>query len=195
MSPNQHKFFYLKEWTPCARANNWHSLTALYGQPAREGSHPLDQELLAQVRACAKQLAQREHRGERPNDFRHACHLVALTREKSSLDLTNDECTRVVDLFRVLREPDNLKFIAHWEDPLLSKKENLIIQAKAKAPMQYIAAIIADKFHTRVLEDLSIGQLQKLCFTLNQRQAKWSAPARSYQPQREQKLEYAKGPF
>lgn len=175
MSPRQHKAFYLKHWTLCARANGWNNQKAIWGE-SRAAVGPLDAELLGMVRAAALSLAQREHRGERPNDFRHACTIVAVGKNKSSLELTNDECQRIVDLFRVLTEPDNLTYVAHWEDPELAKKENLIAAAQRKAPGAYIERIMVDKFHTRDIESLTVKQLKSLCFTLNERRDQWATP-------------------
>jgi hypothetical protein len=228
MSPEQARHFYFPQWNACAVACGWNTQAAIMATVGRDSVEPTNEvrsvappfaeELIARVETCARQLAISEHRHLTPNDFRHGCTIVALGKNKSSKDFTNDEVTRVVDLFRVLAQPLSIKAIQHWQDPLLSKKENLIIQAKKKAQPEYIAAITADKFHTRVLEDLSIAQLQKLCFTLNERQKSWGAraprvprsapsPNAPAGPVREganrdtrgacapRKLEYVKGPF
>lgn len=175
MSPKQHKLFYLRHWSPCARACQWNTQAGIWG-PGREpygGPQSEDAQRLAQVVAYANQIARAQHRGPKSDDFRHACHILALGQNKSSLDLTNDECQRIVDLFNVLARPDDLNAVMDWADPLRSKKRNLIIQARAKAPEAYIKALLKD-YHVACLEDLSIDRLRKLCFTLNQRQASWT---------------------
>jgi len=176
MSPEQARRFYFPEWNGCCRANQWRTEHGRLVQP-REPVNVMHRELLAKVYAVRDQLALKV---AAPLDaLRHACHIVALTKNKSSKELTNDEVTRVVDLFRVLAEPDNLKYVAHWTDPELSKKKNLMVMAKAKAPWAYIVSIMTDKFHTEHLDELSVGQLQKLCFTLNQRKKQWNRPRRN----------------
>jgi hypothetical protein len=190
MSPAQHLQFYIKRgWAPCARANNWHSIAALQ-QPVREAANPLDAELLQQVRTYAEQLARREHRGIKPDDFRHACHIRAIGKNKSSWDLTNDECERVVTLFRVLANPDDIEAVMDWQDETRAKKRNLIAAVKHKAPFAYYRVILRDRYHVEHLEDLSVGQLAQLCMTLNNRKSAWSQPV---QPKRER--EYVEGPF
>jgi hypothetical protein len=179
MTDNQRKRFYFPEWSASARARGWTSKfpvhQALFSPDIAWPASPLGRELIAKVYATAQQLALRHIA---PLDaLRHACHIVALGKNKSSKDLDNDDTQRVVDLFRVLRDPDNLKFVAHWLDPNLSKKENLIAAVKHKAPVAYWSKIAGDKFGTSHLEDLTIYQLNQLCFTLNQRRASWGAKA------------------
>lgn len=175
MTPAQHRRFYLPAWSACAKACQWNTQAGIWG-PGRVTESVEDRDLIAKVLACAKQLAQREHRGPRTDDFRHACHIVAIGKNKSSLDFTNDEVERVVALFRVLTDPSNLTWLADWADPLVAKKRNLIAAAKSKAPEAYVVAIMKGKFRTGVIEDLTVAQLNSLCFTLNQRKASWSAP-------------------
>lgn len=182
MSPRQHIQFYIKVgWAPCAKANGWHTLKALQ-EPVREATSPLWNELVARVRIYAEQLARREHRGLKPDDFRHACHILALGQNKSSLDLTNDECERVVCLMRVLADPDDIDAAMDWEDPLRSKKRNLIAAVKQKAPPAYWSKIARQKYGTANLEDLTIHQLTQLCMTLNNRKEAWRRPVLANQP-------------
>jgi hypothetical protein len=172
MTEAQHRRFYLPAWSACAKACQWNTQAGIWG-PGRNTESMEDRELLARVLACAKQIAQREHRGPKTDDFRRACHIVAIGANKSSLDFTNDEVERVVALFRVLTDPLNLNWLADWADPLVAKKRNLIAAAKRKAPEAYVLAIMKDKYHTSLIEDLNIKQLQSLCFTLNKRKEGW----------------------
>ncbi len=176
MSPLQRDNFYLPAWTTCSRANNWHNLKALR-LPPREPQSPLDAELLGAVRGAADQLARAEHRGLRTNDFRYACHIVALKINCSSSILLNDQVQRVVELFRVLAEPLNVEAVLDWENPGRGKKRNLIKAAKAKAPEAYTRVILRDRFGGRGMDDLSIRELQQLCMTLNNRKEAWRRPA------------------
>jgi hypothetical protein len=176
MTPRQHKSFYFPAWNKCARAQGWHTQAAIQN-PQSSIPNPQFAALLAsQILVAAAQLARADHRGLTPSDFRHACTIVALGQDKSSLALTNREVQRVVDLFRVLAEPENLSAIAHWNDPELAEKENLIGAAQAKAPAAYVMAILKDRFHSTVMSDLSVRQLRLLCLTLNQRSAAWAKP-------------------
>lgn len=176
MTENQQLQFYIKRgWAPCAKANNWGTLKALQ-EPVREHVNPLDQELLAKVRTFAEQIARKQFRGVKPDDFRHACHIVAIGQNKSSWDMTNDECERVVTLFRVLTNPDDIEAVLDWEDPLRAKKRNLIAAVKHKAPVAYWGHIAENKYQTRILDNLTIGQLTQLCMTLNNRKDAWRRP-------------------
>ncbi|HMJ88763.1 MAG TPA: hypothetical protein VK530_03045 [Candidatus Acidoferrum sp.] len=176
MSPNQQLQFYIKRgWAPCAKANNWGTLKALQ-LPVRDHVNPLDQELLNQVRTYAEQISRKQFRGVKPDDFRHACHIVAIGKNKSSWDMTNDECERVVCLFRVLTTPDDIDVVLDWEDPMRAKKRNLMAAVKQKAPIAYWGKISEDKYGTRDLTALTVYQLTQLCMTLNNRKEMWRAP-------------------
>lgn len=176
MTELQLNHFYLPAWTRCARANNWHNLTALR-LPARDISSPLAADLALRVRAVADQIARAGHRAVRPEDLRHACHITALGRDKSSRAFTNAEADRVVFLFALLADPDSIAAVQDWENPDLARKRNLIAAAWQKAPEAYVLAILRDRFHTRIIEDLSLRQLQQLCMTLNHRNEAWRQPA------------------
>jgi len=175
VTPLQHKRFYLPAWTRCARANNWHNLGALR-LPPRDVFSPLGTELLTRVRDVADQLARADHRAVRPDDFRHACHIVALGKNKSSLDLVNAECGRIVTLFRVLADPDDLEAVLDWENPERAEKRNLIAAAWHKAPEAYVRHLLRYRFHSANIENLSLGQLRQLCMTLSQRREAWRKP-------------------
>ena len=191
MTAPQHKYFYLPAWTACSRACQWNTQAGIWG-PGRTVEGAEDAGRLAQVMTYAKQLAGREHRGPRSDDFRHACHIAALGQNKSSLDLTNKEVTRVACLFKVLADPLNIDAQLDWADPERAEKRNLIAAVKAKAPEAYWRAISKGRFHTTHLDDLSLRQLQSLCFTLNQRKASWAKPVSREGTKENQ---YAEGPF
>jgi hypothetical protein len=176
MSPKQLKFFYGPAWTRCARANNWHSLRAL-ALPAPEIQSPTGQELRVAVVDAADALARREHRGPRTDDYRHACHVVALGKNKSSLDMTNAEVERVVALFRVLAEPDSIEAVLEWQSPERAKHRNLVKAARHAAPEAYTREILRHRFGGRDVEELSVRELQQLCMTLNNRKEAWRANA------------------
>lgn len=97
MSPAQHRR-YLRYW---GEAFGAHWCGVRDGQPlARPGRPPSD--VRDQVVGIAGQLA----RGGslRADHLRHACHVIAIGRDKSSLKLTNKEQDLVIALFQRLAE-------------------------------------------------------------------------------------------
>lgn len=175
--------FYFPEWNACCRANHWRTEHGRLVVP-REPLNVMHRDLLAKVYACAEQL---QLRSIAPVDaLRHACHIVALGKNKSCKDLTNDELDRVVDLFRVLRNPESLAAVQSYEDPERHKKQSLIAAVKKKCVAEaYYMAIARDLaghspgvHEINSLEALSIAQLGQLCSLLNAQRKKRNRPVR-----------------
>jgi hypothetical protein len=149
---------------------------------AQKGQLVVDQERLTDegraVFTLARQRALSESRPMKLDDMRHAAHIVALKRDKSSEHLTNKELDRVVCLFHVLEDPDLLgddkrSGLMQWmayergEDPGAAKRVEWFI-ANA-APEEYTRAISQDKFGTRQWEWLTPAQKNDLAKTLSER--------------------------
>ena len=84
MTENQHKFFYLPHWLGAARAQGWNCIAAIQAFRVRlseTGRCDETDVLLAEINAYADQLAAREHRGVKADDYRHACHIRALGKK------------------------------------------------------------------------------------------------------------------
>lgn len=158
--------FYFPAWTACVRANGWHKekgRVILTESPTAE---------LSKVIVFATQRALQAGRSLAVDDLRHGCHWLALGRDKSSADLTNADLDRVVNLFELLTDPDNLavrvKFDAYGrgEDPGAIARVEYFIR---RAPEAYVRVVSHGKFGTRDWENLTIAQKKQLSMTLAQR--------------------------
>ena len=191
MTDAQKYKFYFPAWNRCARNNFWTMTKGRLNAEPQE--NPLIPELAA-VWTYALQIARDEHRGVVPDDLRHACHIVAIGRDKSSEKLTNREVNRVVELFDMLADPDDVTARMRWENPELAEKQGLIKSIKEKAPEDYIRKISEDKFGTMSWEDLDVHKLRQLVITVTNRRPTWSGPRpKTFTPRPAiQKLEYIK---
>jgi hypothetical protein len=180
MTEAQQRKFYFPAWNRAAGRHDW----VMRG--GRLVGKRLDVFGLAQVNglyqrvwAAAAERALQGHRGVTAEDLRHGCHVVALGQDKGSGDLTSGECDRVVCLFRLMADPDDLDAQIAWEHPEEGEKKRLKWVIGQAAPEAYISAISKDRFGTIFWEtDLSAGQLRQLLMTLKGRQRKWSGKGR-----------------
>jgi hypothetical protein len=170
MTEKQHKRFYLAAWNRCANARDWRTEKGRFtGRMIPQFGVGTVRELYTQVWTAAHQLALTDHRAIKPDDFRHACHIVALGRDKGSKDFTSAECDRVVTLFKMLTEPDDIDAQIDWDHPENAALRRLKWAIEHSAPDPYVRAIAADKFGTKLWEDLEPQQLRYLMVTLNER--------------------------
>jgi hypothetical protein len=174
MTDKQRKLFYFPAWHRCCAANNWVEVKGRMAEDARR-TDP-DAPEMAVIWTMATQAAEARHSAVTVDDLRHACHALALGKDKSCTDLTNPEVQRVVDLFEYLAAPDNLDMCMKWQDPRLSQKRSLISYIKRRAPEQYICAIARDRWDTIFWEDRSIEELRWLSAQLAHRSNTWRRP-------------------
>ncbi len=168
MTDAQKYKFYFPAWTACVRANGWRKER---GRVVLDGGASRNDEL-AKVLTFATQRALQAGRSLAVDDLRHGCHWLALGRDKSSADLTNADLDRVVNVFELLTDPDNLavrlKFDAYLrgEDPGAIARVEYFIR---RCPDAYVRALSAGKFGTRQWENLTISQKKQLSMTLANR--------------------------
>lgn len=201
MTPNTRNRFYFPAWGDCCSANGWRMESGrLCGagcgeprfiivagkkvpnpnlDPTRNPSTrnasletPASPEL-QKVLALARQRAAGEHRGLKLDDLRHAVHILCLGRDKSSDALTPSETDRVVAMFRLIQDPEDLDArlqvdaYARGEDPGALRRVEYVI--RTSAPDAYVRAIAAARFGTRHWEELKPGQKSQLAMTLKER--------------------------
>lgn len=159
--------FYFPAWGECCRANGWRMEHGRL-QGLEEGHV---QERNAVLR-FARQLAAREHRGPVMDDLRHAAHMVALGRDKSSADLTNAEVDRVVTLFRLLTDPDDLAARMAWDHPEEEQRAGYVRYLRTLAPEAVLRAIARSTWGTPDWEDRDVSGLRWLVRTLKDRAAR-----------------------
>lgn len=100
--------------------------------------------------------------------LRHACHEVALGRDKSSKDFTTAECNRVVALLDLLADPLDLAARVRLDHPERAEADALAA-ALRRFPAAYVGAVSADKFGTRNWASLALPQMRMLHVTLRSR--------------------------
>lgn len=168
MTPAQKFKFYFPAWNDAVAANQWRMeqkrLVIAENRLTDEGR---------KIVALARQRAALNQRGPVLDDLRHAAHIFALGKDKSSEALTNQETDKVVTLFRLLTDPEDLDAVMAWQayqrgdDPGAHKRIEWFITHAA--PDEYTRAIAADKFGTRQWENLGIGEKRNLATTLANR--------------------------
>ncbi|HOQ48170.1 MAG TPA: hypothetical protein PLH97_10995 [Verrucomicrobiota bacterium] len=185
MTNGQKYKFYFPAWNACCQANGWHTsdgfATVDESRLSEEGRKVLTfARQRALMRDGVKLLAAQP---VKLDDLRHGAHWVALGRDKSSEDLTNAEVDRVVALFQVLTDPDDLGARLKWdaylrgEDP--GEVKRLDWSIRHAAPDAYVRTIAADKFGTRAWEHLNVNQKRQLAITLTERRRAWRSASRT----------------
>lgn len=134
----------------------------------REGA-PVN-ELAEQVETMARARAARRSAPCSADDLRHACHVGAFGRDISSKDLTNAQVDRVVALFELLADPDNLSAQMRWAAPDRDARRRLEWSVQHSGfPEAYVLHICSSKFSSRNWRALTDTQLRQLIVTLKSR--------------------------
>lgn len=124
--------------------------------------------------------------------LRHACHVVALGRDKSSKVLTNAELDRVLLVFKLVINGDDLASVIAWEQPDQGQVKRLTWSIRNTAPEALIVHVCKDKFGKGDWWNLGTTELRQLLMTLKR--------IRENQPrmdanERESERELVEGPF
>lgn len=175
MTDAQKYKFYFPAWTACVAANNWRvSKKAVVLDESRlteEGRKVLT---FARQRAAARDgVTPGRPQPVTLDDLRHGAHWLALGKDKSSENLTNADVDRVVTLFRLLQDPDDLDARMKWdafergEDP--GEVKRLDWSIRNAAPEAYARTVSAGLFGSRSWELLTVAQKRRLAMTLNER--------------------------
>lgn len=166
MTDKQAKHFYWPTWNRCCRANGWTSKQTL--RDGRSENQGLS-EWHAKVWSTAEVLAAKEHVGVSLDHLRKACHVLALGAPVSSKKLSSTAVNRVVSLFKVLTDPENLSAVMEWMNPENTQRRVLISKIKAHCHEAYIRHISGDVFGTSNWEGLNAVQLLGLARKLGAR--------------------------
>lgn len=175
MTPKQEKLFYFPAWHRCAKARGWtmrkgRLIVDLDAQRKESERWPETVEaLLHQVVENAQYLARQDHRAPTADDLRHACNMVA-TATKSSARLTNKQVNRVVCLFRILTDPEDLDAMNDWLYPDHAERRSMIAFLRRKAP-DYVIREIAGNLPggTIYWQDLDMQRLRWIAGQLKNR--------------------------
>jgi len=167
MTPAQTKRFYFPAWRRAQQAQNWVMRKGRLqaGRKQRYGPDLHDQ-LYQAAWDAAERLAAANHRAVTDTDLRHGSHIAAFGRDISSKDLNNPQADRIVCLFRLFTDPDDLQAVLDWQNPDASQRRRYIASLKSLAPLAYIDAICRDMFahiyQSPRWEDLPLSALVSL---------------------------------
>ena len=157
---------YLTSWTAAWKAN-WR----MDRGTVQSLNRPHASDHIESVEQAAETIARKHHRAVKQDDIRHAVHLVALGKDKSSKDLTNAEFDRILCLLTLLTDPDDLEAVIRWEHPELDERKRLFWTIR-RSPEAYVRDLAIDRFRTSDLDTLSTAQLKMLAMTLRNRHPK-----------------------
>ncbi len=175
MTDKQRAKFYFPAWNRCVEANEWFMVKGRFTgkRAAKYGAYPDVDAAYQSVWRAAEALALQHHRAITAEDLRHACHVVALGKDKSSKTMTNAETDRVVSLIRLMTDPDDLDAVMAYSDPTISARQRLL-WVLDQAPMGYVAKICESMFGTADWSTLEQDCLSQLAGIVRQRRKAWN---------------------
>lgn len=164
MTPAQDKKYW-RRWAACVRANRWTMTSGrLNALAVLDASEPH-----CNVAAAARQLAAEQAVGLTPDHLRHACHIVALGRDKSHAKFTNKEFDALLNYWgdeRAIRGflimPDDLAAAIHDAAPELKVRERLLIGIRRDFIEAYVARLSGNIYGTKDWEKLNDADLTNL---------------------------------
>lgn len=171
---------YWRSWALVVAAHDWRMEAGRLVGQRQEIWQGCDLNALYQdVWECAEHLASHGQRSVAADDLRHACTVIATGHQVSSRHMTNEQFDRVLALFRLLADPNNLNHMLAWENAEAGERRRQLHVITRNAPAAYVRAIARDKFGTSVLEDLNLKQLRELALTIRMR---WKRKAEHQPP-------------
>lgn len=156
---------YWRRWAACTRANNWKMVGGrLHSAAVMDAS-----EHHRSVVAAARQLAAEKAVGLSPEILRHACHIVALGRDKSHAKFSNKDFDAILNYWgdeRAIRGllivPEDLASEIHRSNPALKTRERQLVFLNEDCVGAYVAAECGRMFDTKDWHSLSDADLDRL---------------------------------
>lgn len=146
--------FYFPAWNKAVKAM---SASGYHGPPEAEA-----------VNRIADELSVKAHRQTTADDLRYACHIVAIGKDKSSKELNAAETDRVVCLFQMLADPDDLRARMEWENPEEAMRRRVLWSLK-HWPDAYLGQISKSRWGTYQWRSLPLAHLRQLNMTVRSR--------------------------
>lgn len=155
---------YLRFWRDAVAANYWHTA---------KGAAVIDPDRLTEmgrnVVAMARAMALADARPCKLEDLRHACHVIALGRDKSSKDLNNSELDRVLAVIRLVTDAEDIDALIALDHPEIGVEKRINWAIEHAAPDAYVRQLSGDKYGSRQWENLHLDQKHQLLMTLKSR--------------------------
>lgn len=185
MLTDAQKLLHWRQWNAVCHAHDWRMEKARLAPAARASQ---DRTIYHRfVWREAERLAAQAHRAVTADDLRHACYRVATTavpgwpkgaRVAESLsDLDNRAFSRVLVLWALLIDDEDLSAQIKWDHPERSEAEALDKTIPKLAPDAYVREIAARIYGTRSWENLDVGEKRNLRRILCDRRARHAARA------------------
>lgn len=180
-------------WGRVCAVNRW-SMVA--GTLSASAVGPADSEWHAKVWAAALALATARAHAIEPNDLRQGAYVIALGESKSLTKFNNGDLDRVLVLFRLLIEPDDLRAVTDWrayerfdqaaaerlrcrqqgipfhvelpDDPGERRRH---LNAVRDLPEAIVRKFARDRFAGTLPEDMTLAQLRDFTRTIKNRRA------------------------
>lgn len=179
MTRNAQIKFYFPHWQDACDANQWHMARGRFTATRDpKFGHAETNRLYNQVWDAAETIARQQARALVADDLRHACHIVALGKDYSSHQLTVAQTNRVVRLFDILKDPDNIAAVNAYLHPELDVRRDLVRWIRNLAPEAYILELaqMFSAFQYPFWEDLPEDNLRSLARLIRKRIADRHAP-------------------
>lgn len=164
MTPAQRLRLYFPRWH-AGYKTNWHRVD---GSLVRKDGRRSD--ILDRVEDLASELARQHGRQVTADDLRHGCHVLATGRDCSSDNLGNEQLDRVLVVFRLLADPDDLSARIAMDHPEKDARRRLEWAVRnCGLPEAYVRAVCSSKFGTKDWCGLEDAPLRQLMITLKSR--------------------------
>jgi hypothetical protein len=171
MTPAQRARYYFPAWNAAAKIHGWtvHQVHSVHRQDTFGAAET--NQIYQDIWHLAEEHARLNDRPLHPDDFRYACHFVVTGRYRSSNDLTNAQVERVVALFRLLTDLDDLGAMLAWNSPDQARRKRMLWWIRHNCVESYVVEICRSKFGPDDPAALNDAQLTQLHMTLKNRPA------------------------
>lgn len=123
---------------------------------------PVDIEIIANRLRGTLKLTQ--------DHLRHACHVRALGRDRSSAQLTSQEMDRVGVLLEIIADPMSISAVQRWCNPDIDARKRLLWSAeRTRLAEAYLAHLSEDRFGQSNWRTLPTPQLRQFVMTIRSR--------------------------
>lgn len=178
-------------WARVCQANDWYACKGRLDPEAVKGDYS---QWHKKVWAFADLVARQHARAVTPDDLRKGVYFLALGEPKSLTKFENDDLDRVLILFRLLVEPDDLKALQDWmayerfdqakAEIARCKAQGIPCHAElpdnpgerrrhlyfiSKSPEAVVMHFVRTRFYGKLPEDMSVAELRQFSMTLKNR--------------------------